>query len=301
MRTTVKRLLPEFALKFLRAGLVRRNRAAIRRTAVRNGRLLLVPDNNVEHYYHFLFDLCLPLWSLTEAVPPETRFALRSFGILTDCLAEVFPGRTYIEDGPIQTAELPQESLVGMNPIFVELNASEVARFRTHVLATQGVGEVPEPTNVLLIERLPPDPYFVSEAQKRGAGASRRSIPNHAELAAAVESLVQPPYRFRNVRLEECTLREQVELFAGAAVVIGQHGAGLANCLWMRPGGTLVELSNRPELTHFREIARVMRHRYSLHQTAGPHAEVDVEAVAALIAAVPGRAEVESDGQAVQG
>ncbi|WP_197444012.1 glycosyltransferase 61 family protein [Maioricimonas rarisocia] len=248
----------------------------IRRKAVHHACLFLEPENVTEHYYHFLFDLCLPLWRLTEVVPLGTRFTLRSFGILTDRLEAMFPGSVCIEDDPDRIEQLPRMPLSGMNPRFVELDCYEVMRFRRHVLSTLGANETSERMNVLLIERAPPDPYFLLEAQKRGAGASRRSIPNHSELAAAVESLVQPPYQFRNVRLEECTLREQVELFANAAVVIGQHGAGLANSLWMRPGSEIVELSNCPELTHFPEIARVMRHRHSVYRTDGPHAEVDV-------------------------
>lgn len=69
MRRTLKRILPTTVLKQLRAAIVRRNRAVIRRKAQRLGCLLLDPDNNVEHYYHFLFDLCLPLWCVAKDIP----------------------------------------------------------------------------------------------------------------------------------------------------------------------------------------------------------------------------------------
>jgi capsular polysaccharide biosynthesis protein len=99
-----------------------------------------------------------------------------------------------------------------------------------------------------------------------------------------IESCVSPPLTFHNVTLEELDFAEQVRLFASAVLVVGQHGAGLGNSLWMQPGSTVIELTHRPRLKHFQNISRGMGHEHLLHLTTGPHAAVDVDALRTMIA-----------------
>ncbi len=70
----------------------------------------------------------------------------------------------------------------------------------------------------------------------RGDHANRR-IPNEAEL---VGKLLERG--FVAVRPETLTLPEQVALFANAAMVVAQLGAGLANIAFCRPGAIVYEL-----------------------------------------------------------
>ena len=100
-----------------------------------------------------------------------------------------------------------------------------------------------------------------------------------------LEACVEPPLEFENVTLEHLDFMEQVRLFASAVLVVGQHGAGLGNSVWMEPGSTVVELTNRPNLKHFQLISRGMGHHHLLHLTAGPHASVDVDALRSLLLA----------------
>lgn len=65
-------------------------------------------------------------------------------------------------------------------------------------------------------------------------GVTRRSLENHQGLREALA--VHYGDAFQNVILEGRSLKDQFELFRGARLVIGQHGAGLANCLWLEPG-----------------------------------------------------------------
>ena len=49
---------------------------------------------------------------------------------------------------------------------------------------------------------------------------------------------------------------EQVALFAEAEVVVGPHGAGLTNCVFMAPGGALIELTHDKRVVWtFHEVA----------------------------------------------
>lgn len=70
--------------------------------------------------------------------------------------------------------------------------------------------------------------------------ARRRRVANEGELWAQLE-----PRGFVKVQAEALTWAEQINAFRGAKVVVGPHGAGLANLMFCRPGTTVVELFNR--------------------------------------------------------
>jgi len=69
---------------------------------------------------------------------------------------------------------------------------------------------------------------------------SRRRSSRYTVAEATLEQLLAER-GFTVVVTEDLTLRGQVDLFAGATVVVGAHGAGLANALWMAPGTAIVE------------------------------------------------------------
>jgi capsular polysaccharide biosynthesis protein len=71
----------------------------------------------------------------------------------------------------------------------------------------------------------------------RGANPLTRRVVNEDEVMAALG-----PYGFVKVRNEDRTVREQAEMFASAEIVVGAHGAGLANIAFCSPGATVVEL-----------------------------------------------------------
>lgn len=245
--------------------------------------LAIQPVNRVEHYFHFLFDLCLPLWHILEQVECDSKLRLKPFGIFSPRLAELFPGKLeLVECSDTWSKETPLP-MQGLNPQFTHLRDSDLARFKRYVDQTMGVDPSASANKIVLIERMPPNDYFKNQAVKKGAGASRRSIPNHHELAEAIHAVVKPAYQFVNVRLEELSFCEQIRLFDQAAVVIGQHGAGLANCLWSRESTKVVEISHRPDLMHFRSICDVMGLSYGIVRTTDPHEPINVDSLIADI------------------
>ena len=164
-----------------------------------------------------------------------------------------------------------------MNPNGVYLTHQAIERFSQTIQTKLKVARTNQPNKILLIERLPPSSYFTQNAKNKGGGALRRSIPNHAALASALQAMVKPPFEFHNLQLEKTTLQEQVDYFDKAAIVIAQHGAGLVNALWMRPNSIVVELSYDETRQHFNVISRLKKHQYHLYRTSAPHAEIDVE------------------------
>jgi capsular polysaccharide biosynthesis protein len=77
--------------------------------------------------------------------------------------------------------------------------------------------------------------------------ASRRKITNNDE----VESLLFN-YGFQSVCLEDYSFLEQVSIMKHAKQVLGLHGAGLANAIFMEKGGALIELS--PTITNKKDF-----------------------------------------------
>ena len=265
------------------AALVGLNRRHIRAAARRHGRILLEPVSSVEHYFHFIFDLALPLWGIADAAPDLPGVVVRDFGIFSSHARRLFPERLEVI-GAGESVDLVSAPLLGMNPRWVHVTRDDVRSFKSHVGSSMGIN-LEEPNNlVLLIERLPPKPSFADDS-----GAARRSMPNHEELAAAIASSVREPYEFRNVQLEKLPFEEQIRLFDRAALAIGQHGGGLTNCIWMRPGSRVLEFSYQVKCkSHFRMISKVLDHDHAMHRTAGPHDLIDIDfVVRQLLAGLP--------------
>ena len=277
LKNLIKRSVPRPLLKRARASLVLRNRKQISKTGEQYDKIFIEPVNRVEHYFHFLFDLSLPLCCLMRSSSSEVTFVLKRFGIFTERLQELFPGRIEIVDDESSALGLPKKRMLGMNPQFVQLQYSDIASFRNHVCQRLSIDQEEKQDKVILIERMPPNAYFSHEAVKKGAGASRRSIANHDELQQAIQSRVKVPYEFINLQLENVSFKEQIYLFNRARLVIGQHGAGLANCIWMRTNSTVVELTHDVSLQHFQVVSEVMNHHHVLHKTSGAHAPIEME------------------------
>ncbi len=82
--------------------------------------------------------------------------------------------------------------------------------------------------------------------------APRRRVLNEA----AVEKLLAG-HGFTSVNPGAMSFPDQVALFAEAEMVVGAHGAGLTNCVFMAPGGALIEL------THDKRVV------WTYHEVAG--------------------------------
>jgi capsular polysaccharide biosynthesis protein len=64
---------------------------------------------------------------------------------------------------------------------------------------------------------------------------------------------------------EDYNLKEQARIFSGAEVLLGIHGAGLANCIFMKGGSKLIELrkkENGPFNVGYWHMADAFGHKY---------------------------------------
>jgi hypothetical protein len=82
---------------------------------------------------------------------------------------------------------------------------------------------------------------------------------NEHEIEALVTSL-----GFEILSLQDMTFSEQIDRLSRATVVVGTHGAGLANIVWCRPGSArLVEITRAKSPQCFARLADVAAVRYS--------------------------------------
>ncbi len=231
-----------------------------------------------QHYYHFLFDVVLPLHVLIQRVGPKVSFYIDECGSFNSFLPVLFPGRILSSEEFAKTTLIAKGDLVGMNPRAMRLSESLHQSFKADIATALNAKLSADSKIILLIERVAPSQEFLEKTSTASkAGANRRAILNHSEVREFLQAHLKPGYVVENVRLEEMNMKEQVEAFDRAALVIGQHGAGLANLVWQKPNKAVLEISHRPELTYFKKLAADKKLDFSLYETSSSHPTIDVE------------------------
>ena len=117
------------------------------------------------------------------------------------------------------------------------------------------------------------DFYHGPGSETHMSGSMRRSIPN---LRAAAEAIAGTTV----VDFASWSPHEQVVRMQGTRVLVGQHGAGLAQMIWMPIGGSVIEV--RPPLPPqvenlFERLAHILGHSYRRISQQSVHSPVDPE------------------------
>jgi hypothetical protein len=245
------------------------------------GKVKIIPvprgNGNIEHYYHFLFDFLLPLSLVIERSKVPLKLQMASFGILTKIATDLYGEHLEIAEKSFEGTASHQ--LLGMNPKSLKLSYSTIEVFRNSIFKRLELKSLSKnPNKVILIQRDTPNDYYIHDAVKKGAGNMRRSISNHQELVEALKKSIKPEFEFHNLNLENSEFKDQVSLFQSAVLVIGQHGAGLSNIIWMNPGSTVVEFGYENRV-HFDRISKAMRHKHTVINTSENHITVNCDEV----------------------
>ena len=90
--------------------------------------------------------------------------------------------------------------------------------------------------------------------------------------------------------LEHLSLQEQVDVFHTTALVIGQHGAGLANLVWMRAGMPVIEIRQDDHKDHFAKISEYKKLPYHPYHVDSDHPNIDTDRFEEWFNTVPGLA-----------
>lgn len=222
----------------------------------------------VTHFYHFLVNAALPLFAAVAGMTPADQARLQihvpDVGGVFGLLWAIFPGLNLIRDPsvPCKTASTASDvwgvpgaytpkRLLVLGSFSTERYASEahgstlrpvytdvVRSFAAYVKQSQRVVDGPA-NDVLFVARGTNDEMVGGMC----TGACRRRLANEPDVAAALAAWAdrrQQPFALR--RFEQVPFAEQVSAAAAADVLIGQHGAGLAHCLWMQPTAAVVQI-----------------------------------------------------------
>jgi capsular polysaccharide biosynthesis protein len=94
--------------------------------------------------------------------------------------------------------------------------------------------------------------FYVSRERARF-----RKVLNEKELESRLRH-----YGFEIIQPDDWTLSEQISAFSECSTLIGIHGAGLTNCLFMPPGGKVIELKKREPNYGYWHLAESVGHQY---------------------------------------
>jgi hypothetical protein len=255
-------------------------------------------SGSIEHFYHFVLGYLLPLGSYTtrERISQDRVMLLCSCGLFDRLMQELaLPGLILCERQThakskamiLRLADADVDEIRGFDSgqLLEDQVVYDVAGVRAGIAFVRQRLASPR---IVLIERGEPDPFYASPICNdvnpiyRTAGKQRRMIGNHAALAAALAGA----YRgLRNVMLEGMPLAAQIALFECADVVIAQHGAALANVIWMRPDAGVIEIDPNTGSFVFTHLARLSGLHYQrIGQPGGDFGDVAIDEVVATVA-----------------
>lgn len=177
------------------------------------------------NYFHWLHDILSMLYGAENHLPGDCRFLTRgsltrlqadTLGLLGIGLERVFPMRRSV----YRIQELYFSPLTGKD----SFDVPEVLEW----LRNKFVGSRSGTRHGRRI--------YVSRQ-----GGSARRIVNEADVHSVLHE-----FGFEEVRSEDLSFQEQVNLFHGASSVVGVHGAGLTNLIFCPHGTSVVEIHGNP-------------------------------------------------------
>lgn len=209
--------------------------------------VVLIPNQwngSVQQYYHFLLGYLAPLlmWSLKH---PDKKIAVRDCGPMNRWF-ELLPGQLgpeimtvgdvlHVLAGNLR----PHRVLRGMDDpdAFSAADLNTFAEYTRKRALEQNIrSRSYEP--IVVTDRASSDEYFSSSgAEWPESGSQKRSVPNLNEI---VRSWSRSDLRI--IDAAHMDIYEQIIAHSNARVLIGQHGAGLTNMIWMSPGGWVIEI-----------------------------------------------------------
>ena len=287
-----------------------KNQQSIIKVSKKEKLLLIKIDNHkgtskdakdVKNYFHFLFDLVLPLYYLIKNTDDDVVFIVKLDNHL-DKMKVLFPKRiiTIKNDVNDNTRDIQNAycvRMLGMNPKVVRLNTRFLEGFKKDIFRQLHIQIENDCPKILLIERSKLSPNSINQLLNKQTIDKQtyynivfsRVIINHDELKSKIRSIVGYYPEFHNLRLETLSIQEQMKYFDTATIVIAQHGAGLTNCLWMRPNTILIELNNDNfyYFRHFRYLSNWKKIKYFCYQTSDLHANIDVNHFSSWLLSIP--------------
>lgn len=247
------------------------------------------------HFGHFMHDFVMPFadWMAENEVSPD------SIELIIEDIPEQGLGNfiTYLQPlFGIQARQVDSQTfqqtagteLILKAYLFGPFEKKTIENVHKLILPRFDLTPSNDQPDILLIERSIAKLGYEEDANlplgAKITGTNRRKIANHQELVAALQDRFGS--RFRNLVLEELSISQQIQLFYHANIVIGQHGAGLNNLLWMQEGRKmLVEVSTTDNRV-FENLCATRSYRYiTVAKPAAKQARVNAVHLVSLLEA----------------
>ena len=258
-----------------------------RRHRLADQRTVLIPNQwngSVQQYFHFLLGYLAPVAKWTaqhpgqpiavrdcgpmnrwfELVQPETDIEIMTVGDVLHVLA-----------GELQ----PNQVLRGMDypDKFSATDLGDFASWSRSVAARRSVAPAECPP-IVVSNRASSDEFFATPAAEwPESGSQKRSVPNLPEICASIDD-----GDLRILDAAKVGIYEQIVLHSHAKILVGQHGAGLTNMIWMPAGAYVIEiLPPMPAEARniFEHLASTLGLHYSLVDQDSVHSPVDANSL----------------------
>jgi hypothetical protein len=218
--------------------------------------MLLLRDHGEAGYFHFLHSVLprLLLWKQRPLLDPDLDLDLH--------IAVTTPFQAQFLD----YLKVPKERLhIAGGQSYRFDQAYMITGVVRPDWPTGGFFERPLEVTRLLRRLIPADAtYSKARLYISRRDSTIRSVDNEPEL----ERILREKFGFQPVVLSEMSPEQQIRAFAGAAIVVGAHGAGLSNAVFMKPDAILFEIFPKSRIwPTFRAIAARAGLRYAAHVT----------------------------------
>lgn len=213
--------------------------------------VVLMGNAQGENHFHWLFESLARLGILRGGPEGEPRGA-----------KYLVPGLSEAQVESMRFAGVSRDQLLTVDESFV--------RFRRLYVPSRGIDRIHRFSRaaVAFLQGLQGGGRPWRRVYLTRRGARRRRIVNEAELMRALSRS-----GFEEVASGELTFAEQLRLFSETATLVAPHGAGLANMVFMRPGGSVLELQPEGQdaagTLMYRCLAALAGHRYGVYVGAG--------------------------------
>lgn len=224
-------------------------------------------------FYHFLLGYFVPVY-LWKSRHPQAKLAVMDFGPMSRWF-DVLPGSapTVLEQGDVIRLGIrgARSGFAGGYRLLRfedwdradRMHERPLSVVRELVLASLDVTESAKPSRpqIVWVTR-DYRPEFFDQHPRRRYGISKRDLPNTPELVDAVSQLGEVSVLDGAAASPE----EMISACSRADILIGQHGAGLSNSLFLQPNSQVFEIGVRsgPEgkWIHYQKMALALGLRW---------------------------------------
>lgn len=199
-------------------------------------------------YYDFVFLVAAKLSRIKDALP-ESVFneALIAYPLFNTSYELEYLSLLGIETERIKDSRTHnvtfEQCIIGNSGHWFYPNAEDVYSLCKHVRS-----------NIPITNNFQGSRVYISRA-------CRRSIHNESALISLLKK-----YDFQIIDDKSRSVREQIEIYQNAQIIIGPHGASFSNIIWCKPGAHLFELFSATYTPdYFRYLAELMGLHYSAY------------------------------------